>query len=160
MLTARLRYGPDQLVLRCAYSVMASPPAAPSLLIKVRNDLKTAMKAKDSTRLDVLRGLISDVTNAAKSSKPVTTDSQMLNIIRKRAQSSVAAAEEFSNAKREDLKSREIAQMTVLQEYMPRRRSKPISQGSVMKTLVAVGGPLDGQLVDKRDVAKIVQEML
>ena len=103
----------------------------------------------------------------------------MLNIIRKRAQSSVAAAEEFSNAKREDLKSREIAQMTVLQEYMPsntlkedlkttiqdvidvmRTESKHISQGSVMKVLVAVGGPLDGQLVDKRDVAKIVQEML
>ena len=103
----------------------------------------------------------------------------MLNIIRKRVQSSVAAAEEFSNAKREDLKSREIGQMTVLQEYMPsntlkeedlkitiqdvidvmRTESKPIGQGSVMKTLVA-GGPLDGQLVDKRDVAKIVQEML
>ena len=104
----------------------------------------------------------------------------MLNIIRKRAQSSVAAAEEFSNAKREDLKSREIAQITVLQEYMPsttlneedlkttirdvigamRMESKHISQGSVMKTLVAVGGPLDGQSVDKRNVAKIVQEML
>ena len=127
-----------------------------------------------------MRGLVSDVTNAAKSSKPVTTDSQMLNIIRKRAQSSVAAAEEFSNAKREDLKSKEIAQITVLQEYIPsttlneedlkttirdvigamRMESKHISQGSVMKTLVAVGGPLDGQSVDKRNVAKIVQEML
>ena len=104
----------------------------------------------------------------------------MLNIIRKRAQSSVAAAEVFSNAKREDLKSREIAQITVLQEYMPsntlkeedlkttiqdvigvmRTESKHISQGTVMKTLVAVGGPLDGQLVDKKDVAKIVEGML
>ena len=123
---------------------------------------------------------MSDVTNAAKSSQPVATDSQMLNIIRKRVKSSVAAAEEFSNAKREDLRSREIAQITVLQEYMPsealkeedlkitiqsvigvmRTESKQISLGSVMKTLVAVGGPLDGQLVDKKDVAKIVQGML
>ena len=130
--------------------------------------------------MDVLRGLISDVTNAAKSSKPVTTDSQMLNIIRKRVQSSVAAAGDFDNAKREDLKSREIAQITVLQEYVPsntlkeeefkttiqdvidvmRTENKHISQGSVMKTLVAVGGPLDGQLVDKKDVARIVQGML
>ena len=123
---------------------------------------------------------MSDVTNAAKSSQPVATDSQMLNIIRKRVKSSVTAAEEFSNAKREDLRSREIAQITVLQEYMPsetlkeedlkttiqsvigvmRTESKQISLGSVMKTLVAVGGPLDGQLVDKKDVAKIVQGML
>ena len=50
MLTARRRYMPDQQVLSFAYSVMASPPAAPSLLIKVRNDLKMAMKVKDSTR--------------------------------------------------------------------------------------------------------------
>ena len=123
---------------------------------------------------------MSDITNAAKSSQPVATDSQMLNIIRKRVKSSVAAAEEFSNAKREDLISREIAQITVLQEYMPsetlkeedlkttvqnvigvmRTESKQISLGSVMKTLVAIGGPLDGQLVDKKDVAKIVQGML
>ena len=123
---------------------------------------------------------MSDVTNAAKSSQPVATDSQMLNIIRKRVKSSIAAAEEFSNAKREDLRSREVAQITVLQEYMPsetlkeedlkttiqnvigvmRTESKQIGLGSVMKTLVAVGGPLDGQLVDKKDVAKIVQGML
>lgn len=120
------------------------------------------------------------MTNAAKSSQPVTTDSQMLNIIRKRVKSSVAAAEEFSNAKREDLRSREIAQITVLEEYMPsetlkeeelkstiqnvigtmRTEGKQISQGSVMKTLVAVGGPLDGQLVDKKDVARVVKGML
>lgn len=123
---------------------------------------------------------MSDVTNAAKSSQPVATDSQMLNIIRKRVKSSVAAAEEFSNAKREDLRSREIAQITVLQDYMPsktlkeeelkitiqnvigvmRTESKQISQGSVMKTLVAVGGPLDGQLVDKKEVARMVNGML
>ncbi len=104
----------------------------------------------------------------------------MLNIIHKRVKSSVAAVEEFSNANREDLRSREIAQITVLQEYMPsntlkeedlkntiqdvigvmRTESKHITQGNVMKTLVTVGGPLDGQLVDKKDVAKIVQGML
>lgn len=123
---------------------------------------------------------MSDVTNAAKSSQPIATDSQMLNIIRKRVKSSVGAAEEFSNAKREDLRSREIAQITVLQEYMPtitlkeeelktaiqnvfgamRMEGKQISQGSVMKTLVAVGGPLDGQLIDNKEVAKIVKGML
>ena len=92
----------------------------------------------------------------------------------------MAAVGNFDNAKREDLKSREMAQITVLQEYVPsntlkeedlkttiqdvidvmRTENKHISQGSVMKTLVAVEGPLDGQLVDKKDVAKLVQGML
>ena len=35
---------------RCAYSATALTPAVPSLVTKVRNDLKTAMKTKDGAR--------------------------------------------------------------------------------------------------------------
>lgn len=120
------------------------------------------------------------MTNAAKSSKPITTDSQMLNLIRKRVKSSESAAEEFQNAKREDLRAREVAQIGVLQEYMPSKtlnegdlttiiqdaigkmkaEGKDVNRGSVMKALVAEGGSLDGQLVDKKDVAMLVQGII
>ncbi|MCJ1452140.1 hypothetical protein MMC28_002482 [Mycoblastus sanguinarius] len=182
MLSTRARLRFSRIYPRCSYSAVATPPvAAPSLLTKVRNDMKNAMKAKDSFRLDVLRGLISEVTNAAKTSKPVTTDSQMLNIIRKHVKSSEAAAGEFSNAKRDELKDREVAQIAVLQEYMKdsdimgeedvtkaiqdvignmRTDGKQVTGGSVMKALVGPGGSLDGQLVDKKDVARLVQGMI
>ena len=131
-------------------------------------------------RLDVLRGIITDVTYAAKTSKPVTTDSQMISIIRKRVKSSEAAADEFKNAKRDDLEAREIAQINVLQEYVPhntveerdlkpiicdviesmRTGSKHISQGNVLKVLFSENGALDGQLVDKGNVTKLVRDMI
>lgn len=101
----------------------------------------------------------------------------MLNIIRKRIKSSEAAAEEFSNAKREDLRSREAAQVAMLQEYIQdsdsmgeeditvaiqavigtmRTEKNEVNRGSIMKALVGPGGTLDGQIVDKSDVARLV----
>ena len=132
----------------------------------------------DGCRLDVLRGLISDVTNAAKTSKPVTTDIQMLNIIRKRVKGSEAAVEEFQNAKRDDLKTREVAQIAVLEAYIGesvsigedditraiqdvvgrlRSEEKTVNQGSVMKSLVGPGGILEDQAVDRQAVARLVK---
>ena len=128
-------------------------------------------------RLDVLRGLIAEVTNAAKTSKPVTTDSQMLSIIRKRVKSSESAATDFQAAKRDDLKAREVAQIAVLDEYIQdsnymreeevttaiqeivdrlKMENKEVNRGSVMKALVGPGGSLEGQTVDKSDVARLV----
>ncbi|CAD6568802.1 MAG: hypothetical protein ASARMPREDX12_001847 [Alectoria sarmentosa] len=172
-----------RLSLPCPYSVSApgGPAPTPALLVKVRNDIKAAMKAKDSSRLDVLRGLISDVTNAAKTSNPVTTDAHMLKMIRKRVKSSEAAVEEFQSAKRDDLKSREVAQIAVLEGYIGdsgsmgeddiaraiqsvigrlRSEEKIVNQGSVMKSLVGTGGTLEDQSVDKQVVAKLVKGML
>lgn len=138
-----------------------------------RNHLRS-----EGNRLDVLRGLISDVTNSAKTSKPVTTDAQMLNIIRKRVKSSEAAVEEFQSAKRDDLIDREVAQIAVLEAYIGdsdpmgedditraiqdvigrmRSEGKSVNHGSVMKSMVGPGGTLEDQPVDKQIVAKLVK---
>lgn len=120
------------------------------------------------------------MTNAAKTSKPIVTDSQMVNMIRRRVKSSEAATEEFENAKREDLKAREVTQIGVLQEYLPskslseedlttmiqdvigrmRTEGKDVRLGSVMKALVAEGGGLDSQSVDMKDVSRLVNGMI
>lgn len=132
----------------------------------------------EGNRLDVLRGLISDVTNSAKASKPVTTDGQMLKIIRKRVKNSEAAVEEFQSAKRDDLKDREVAQIAVLEAYIGdsdsmgedditkaiqdvigrmRSEEKTVNQGSVMKSMLGTGGTLEDRTVDKQVVAKLVK---
>ena len=105
----------------------------------------------------------------------------MLKMIRKRVKSSEAAVEEFQSAKRDDLKSREVAQIAVLEGYIGdsgsmgeddiaraiqdvigrlRSEEKIVNQGSVMKSLVGTGGTLEDQPVDKQVVAKLVKDML
>ncbi|KAI9795119.1 MAG: hypothetical protein M1816_000141 [Peltula sp. TS41687] len=79
--------------------------------------MTAALKAKDTNRLNVLRALLAETTNAAKTSQPITTDLAFLNLLRKRITASQAAADEFAAASREDLKHKEEAQLQVLEEY-------------------------------------------
>ena len=130
--------------------------------------------------MDVLRGIIAETTNAAKTSTPVTTDSQLLSLIRKRIKTSEAAVVEFQAAERSDLRDREVAQIAILNEYVQSSNSldkeaitsavqetirkmktenNNINRGVVMKALVGPGGSLEGQTVDKSEVARIVGDL-
>lgn len=155
--------------------------ATPSpLLLKLRTDLKTALKAKDTARLAVLRDLLGEITASSKpSATPITTDIQILSLLRKRATLANAAREEFRAAGREDLVEREEGQARVLEEYAGSVETmskgevrevvvKAVEQlgggrgnvGEVMKTLLGPGGMLEGKPVEKKEVAAMVKEVL
>jgi Uncharacterized conserved protein len=132
-------------------------------------------------RLNVLRALISETNNAAKTASPIQTDIQLLSLIRKRLNASKDAAKEFDVAERPDLKEKEDAQVAVLEEYASQVKTLPIAeikevvinqiaamidantkpnQGTVLKALFAAGGPLDGKPVDRKEVATEVKNAL
>jgi len=75
------------------------------------------MQAKDSNRLAVLRSLLTQTINASKTSSPVTTDLQMLALLRKNAAASRMAMDEFRSAGRSDLVDKEDRQLQVMEEY-------------------------------------------
>lgn len=155
-------------------------PASP-LLLKLRNDLKTAMRAKDTNRLNVVRGILNEVTNSSKTSAPIKTDMQLLSLLRKKASASETAKKEFEAAGRSDLIEKEDAQLKVLDEYaggvqtwtddqvrdavaaaiqdMKSSGSK-IVVGDVLKRLFAPGGDLDGKPVEKAKVSVAVKQLL
>ncbi|KAL9079338.1 MAG: hypothetical protein Q9157_001768 [Trypethelium eluteriae] len=139
------------------------------------------MKAKDANRLNVLRSLLAEVTNAAKTSSPVKSDMQLLSLLRKRAAASKAAASEFQDAGRADLKEKEEAQMSVLDGYIGgvqvvgedeikrvvRERIRQLQGdgikldlGNVVKVLLGPGGDFDGKPVERGYVAKEVKNAL
>ncbi|KAJ5466660.1 hypothetical protein N7539_009389 [Penicillium diatomitis] len=188
-------------------------PTLPPLMTTLRNDLKTAMRAKDTYRygssklfhsvhildllrrlfflklnahadrhrLNVLRALISETNNAAKTASPIQTDIQLLSLIRKRASAAKEAAEEFAKADRADLKEKEDAQVAILEEYAGhvktlsteevaaviakeietiKEAGKKLEIGQVLKSLFAVGGALDGKPADRKEVAALVKKAL
>ncbi|KAK3111068.1 hypothetical protein LTR53_014044 [Teratosphaeriaceae sp. CCFEE 6253] len=160
----------------------STTPPAPPLLLKLRTDLKTAMRAKDAPRLDVLRALLADITNAAKTSTPIATDMQLLSLLRKRLTASQTAKAEFVGAGRQDLAEKEGLQGSVLEEYaggvkvvgVERVREvvravaeeeggdggKGLGMGEVIKKLLGPGGRLEGENVDRAEVARVVKEVL
>ena len=133
------------------------------------------------SRLNVLRGILAETTNASKTSSPFKTDIQLLSLLKKRAAASKAAAQEFGAARRDDLKDKEEAQVEVLEEYAAkvetvgtdeimeaiakvveemRTDGVSVNKGSVLKAVIGAGGVLDGKPVEKAEVARIVMRML
>lgn len=129
--------------------------------------------------MNVLRAVISEANNASHTSSPIQTDLQLLALIRKRIALAKDAGQQFLEANRPDLKEKEDAQIAVLEEYASQVQtmsteeiqsavSQAISQlqgegkktdvGSVLKTLFAPGGILDGKPAERAEVARIVKE--
>ncbi|KAM5465670.1 hypothetical protein MauCBS54593_006445 [Microsporum audouinii] len=167
--------------LSLRYSSTSSTPGVAPLFAKIKTDLKAAMRAKDTVRLDVLRGIISEVNNAAKTPKPIETDLSLLDILRKRASNLEASWKEYAAAGREDLTAKAEAERKVVEEYAAqvetvseeairtavegviaelRVGSEKMAIGSVMKKVLAAGGPLDGKPASKTVVAKIAGELV
>ncbi|KAG2414681.1 hypothetical protein HFD88_003872 [Aspergillus terreus] len=155
-----------------------SSPTMPPLMAKIRTDLKTAMRAKDTARLNVLRALISETNNSQKTSSPIQTDLQLLSLIRKRAAGAKEAALQFAEADRPDLKEKEDEQATILEEYAGqvetmslddvqqivsqeiskmKESGEKVEIGSLLKALFAPGGALDGKPAERSEVAKIAK---
>jgi len=140
-----------------------------------------ANKVGVKKRLNVLRALITEITNASKTSSPIQTDLQLLSVIRKKTAQAKEAGQQFAEANRPDLKEQEDAQIAVLEEYAAQVETMGVDQireavsqvisqlkgegkkadiGSVLKTLFAPGGVLDGKPAEKAEVAKIAKEMV
>ncbi|KAL8813919.1 MAG: hypothetical protein Q9223_006822 [Gallowayella weberi] len=80
--------------------------------------MKEALKAKDKTRLNVLRGILTETASLEKESKGVKTNKQLFKLLQKRKSASLNAAKEFQNARRDDLTDKENQQISVLQGYL------------------------------------------
>lgn len=171
------------MLSQCRNYSTPSPTTVPGppLLLKLRTDLKAAMRAKDTPRLNVLRSLLAEVTNLAKSPNPVKTDMQLLSMLKKRQAAAKAASIEFKAAGREDLVEKEQGQVDILDEYAGevqtmaiedvkaaikstieelKAKTPDLKAGPVMKAIFAPGGSLDGKNVEKSTVPGIVKELL
>ncbi len=107
-----------------------------SLVNRVNNELKDAMRSKDSLRLDSIRALRNEIIKLGKSgNKADVQDDDVIKIVKtliKQRQDSIAM---FEKANRNDLIEIESSQMTILKEFLPEQLSedelKKIVQGAI-----------------------------
>lgn len=90
--------------------------------LRISEDIKTAMRAKDSTALNALRALKSAMTNAAIEKGGLGTvldDPEILAVIRKQIKQRQDSIEQFEKAGRAELAANEKAEIAILSQYMP-----------------------------------------
>lgn len=89
---------------------------------RIPEDIKTAMRAKDTLALNTLRALKSALTNAAieKGNLHATLDeAEVLAVIRKQIKQRTDSFEQFENAGRAELAATEKAEIEILSRYLP-----------------------------------------
>jgi len=91
---------------------------------KIDQDLKAAMVAKDAAKLSTLRFLKSALKYSVIEKKiDVLSDADAQAIIQKQIKQRRESIDQFSKAGRQDLASKEIAEVTVLESYLPSQLS-------------------------------------
>lgn len=99
-----------------------------SLHENIKNNLKEAMKARDSVRLEVMRGLITAFTNelvaTGKTPQDIISDEQALAVITRASKQRKDSIEQFTKGGRMDLVEAEKAQLSIIEEFLPKLMDK------------------------------------
>ena len=89
---------------------------------RIPEDIKTAMRAKDTIALNALRALKSALMNAAieKGNLSVVLDeAEVLAVVRKQIKQRVDSCEQFEKAGRAELAATEKTEIEILSRYLP-----------------------------------------
>lgn len=147
---------------------------------KIKDELKEAMKKRDSLRMTVLRSIISGFTNELISQKrkpqEEISDEDALGVIKKAVKQRKDSIEQFEKGNREDLVKVEKSELEILEKYLPANISREEIQkiaktkktelgiedkskigiliGAVLKDIKTVGASADGG-----DVKNIIERL-
>ena len=118
-----------------------------SLFDKVSEDIKTAMKAKDKVALETLRNIKKVFLEAktAPGANDTLSDEDALKLIQKLAKQGKDAAAIYVEQGRQDLADEELAQVKVMENYLPKQLSAEELEAALREIIAEVGaeGPKD-----------------
>ena len=116
-----------------------------SLKEKITDDMKAAMRAKESARLGTIRLLTSAIKQKEVDERIELTDEQILTVIEKMIKQRKDSITQFEAGGRQDLADIEKSELVILSAYMPAALSDAEVQAEVSAAVAAVGaaGPQD-----------------
>lgn len=109
---------------------------------RIDSDLKDAMRAKDATKLGVLRMLKSALKYAAiakSGSDAELSDAEAAQVIRKQAKQRQDSIESFEKGGRAELAAKEKEELSILNAYLPQAMSPDELAVVVRETIAEVG---------------------
>jgi hypothetical protein len=141
-----------------------------SLKDRITEDIKTAMKAKDKTRLETVRSIKKVLLEKEVSVRPQgqteLNETQELEVLAQLAKQRRDSIEQYQQAGRTDLADQEAQELAIIEEYLPQQLSdEEVSQviddvisrtgASSARDMGKVMGPVMQQLKGRADGQKI-----
>ena len=110
-----------------------------SLNAQIKNDIKDAMRAKDTVKRDTLRNIQASVKQIEVDERRDVTDADLETIMMKYLKQREDAKTQFADAGRDDLVAKEDAEIAIIKAYLP----EPMDDAeleSVLKEVIASVG--------------------
>ena len=124
------------------------------LIDRINEDIIRSMKAKDGTRVSVLRFLMASIQGKEKDKKEALEEEEVLAEIQSSAKRRKESLEAFSEGGRQDLVDKEAAELVILEEYLPEQLSEDEIRSAVQETVAEVGA---GSMAD---LGKVMKELM
>jgi len=146
-----------------------------SLTERLTEDLKLAMKARDQLRMDVIRMAKAALLNKEIELKKDLDESEMNRVLITLVKQRKEAAEQYLEAKRQDLADKELKEIIIIESYLPKALTKEeltqIIESAVQETgsvtikdmgkvMKAVMAKLAGKAADGKQINELVRARL
>ncbi len=133
---------------------------------QITEDMKSAMRAKETERLGTIRLLLAAIKQREVDERITVDDAGIIAIVEKLIKQRKDSIEQFQKAGRTDLVDQESKELGILQAYMPAQLSEAEVQAAIQKTISSLGavgpqdmgkviGALKAQLAGKADMGMV-----
>lgn len=133
---------------------------------QITEDMKSAMRAKETERLNAIRLLLAALKQKEVDDRVTLTDADVISIIEKMLKQRRDSITQFEAAKRQDLADKEKFEVGILEAYMPQAMSEAdvskaideaikSSGAAGMKDMGKVMAALKPVLAGRADMAKV-----
>ena len=114
-------------------------------------DMKEALKARNSLKLNTIRGLISEIKNREIDLRRKLDNDEIISLVSTQIKKRKEAATMFDKGGRSDLSEKENQEMIILQEYLPEQVSEQELKDRIQKVILELG------IVDIKDLGRIMK---
>jgi uncharacterized protein len=137
-----------------------------SLKERITEDMKAAMRARETERLGTIRLLLAAIKQREVDERTELDDAAITGVIDKLVKQRKDSISQFASAGRQDLVDKEESELTVLQGYMPQQLSTEEIDAEVKAAVAQVGaagpqdmgkvmGVLKGKLAGRADMTAV-----
>jgi len=124
---------------------------------RITEDMKVAMRAKDTARLSTIRLLLAAIKQREVDERREMTDADVAVIIERMVKQRRDSITQFEAGKRQDLADRENAEVTVLQAYLPQQLTEAEIDAAIAEAIAAAAAK--GAAAGPAGMGKVMAEL-
>lgn len=117
---------------------------------RLRDDTTAAMRSREALRLDVLRMVNNAIYNVEKAKRITLSEDDILGVVSREVKTRRESIEAFRKGGREDLATKEEAEIAILADYLPQALTEDELRALVDEAVAATGA------TSARDLGKVM----